>query len=177
MGINAMIGLARRVAVVLAAALVLASAAATGAFAAQSQEVPPERLALARQYVDLTDKAGIYEGTLVQTAMETLHTITSQNPELAGPANDAIGKVLESYKGHKGDLLDQFARVYALNYTDDELKQIVAFYSTPVGQKLAKTSVQVNTDLQKVMQLFDANVKPEFYAKVRAQMKAAGYNL
>jgi hypothetical protein len=176
MGIDRVMGLGRRAA--LAFAMVLAfSALGTSVYAAESQEVPPERLALARQYVDLTDSAGIYEGTLVQTAVNTMRTITKLNPELAKPANDAIEKVLAGYKARKGELLDQFARVYALNFTDDELKQIVAFYQSDVGKKVTKTSIAVNTDLQKVMQVFDANLQPEFYAKVRAQLKADGYNL
>lgn len=176
MGINALTGLAKRTALVLAVVL-SASAMSIGAYGAEAQEVPPERLALARQYVDLTDTAGIYEGTLVNTAMNTLQTITKLNPELAKPANSAIEKVLDTYKGRKGELLDQFARIYALNFTDDELKQIVAFYSTDVGKKLSKTSIKVNTALQNVMKVFDANLQEEFYAKVRAQMKADGYNL
>jgi hypothetical protein len=175
MGMKAMMELGRRVA--LAFAIVLAVSAGTSAFAAESQEVPPERLALAREYVDLTDSAGIYEGTLVKTAVDTMRTITKLNPELADPVNKAIEKVLASYKARKGELLDQFARVYALNFTDDELKQIVAFYKTDVGKKISRTSVAVNTDLQKVMQVFAANLQPEFYAKVRAQLKADGYNL
>lgn len=176
MGIYAMTRLGRRVALIFAVVL---SAFAIGftAYAAEPQEVPPERLALARQYVDLTDTGGIYEGTLVRTALNTLQTVTRTNPELAKPANAAIEKVLKSYREKKDELLDQFARVYALNFTDDELKQMIAFYSTPVGKKITKTSVAVNTDLQKVMQVFDANLQPEFYAKVRAQMKADGYNL
>jgi hypothetical protein len=171
-----MISLRKRVALVMGVLLSL-SVLAFSALPAVAQEISPDHLKLARQYVDLTDKAGIYEGTLVQTAIHTAQTMLSQNPGLGDPINKAIEKVLSDYKTRKGDLFDQFARVYALNFSEDELKQIIAFYQTDVGKKLTVANQSINGDLQKVMQLFDANLQPEFYAKVRAELKAGGYNV
>lgn len=162
-------------AVLLAAALL--SLSIVGPAVAQQTELAPEHLALARKYVDLTDKSSIYEVALVETAVETMKTIVAQNPEIVQPVDDAITKTLEFYKGKKGDLLDQFARVYALNFTVDELKEIVAFYESPVGNKLATANATLNQSLQDVMKVFQINLKQEFFAKVRAELKAAGYNL
>ena len=54
----------------LAAAAVVALSLAFGAAApAMSQEIPPDQLALARKYVDLTNKAQIYEAIAAMTAM------------------------------------------------------------------------------------------------------------
>ncbi|HHY51331.1 MAG TPA: DUF2059 domain-containing protein [Alphaproteobacteria bacterium] len=171
---NTMIYLMKR-AVLLAAALL--SLSIVGPAVAQQTELAPEHLALARKYVDLTDKSSIYEVALVETAVETMKTIVAQNPEIVQPVDDAITKTLEFYKGKKGDLLDQFARVYALNFTVDELKEIVAFYESPVGNKLATANATLNQSLQDVMKVFQINLKQEFFAKVRAELKAAGYNL
>jgi hypothetical protein len=74
-------------------------------------------------------------------------------------------------------LFDQFARVYAQRFTMEELQQIVDFYETPTGKKLAESNLAINTDLQTVMKVFDNNLKPEFFAKVRAELKAAGIDV
>jgi hypothetical protein len=155
-------------------AVVLSATIIALAMPAIAQEVPPEQLALARKYVDLTDKAAIYETTLVETAVESMKQIIQQNPEISEQTNDAISKVLEEYKGHKGDLLDQFARVYAIRFSMEELQQIVDFYSSPTGMKLATANGDINTDLQRVMQVFSSNVKQEFFAKVRAELRSKG---
>jgi hypothetical protein len=139
-----------------------------------AQEVPPEQMALARKYVDLTDRSAIYETTLVELAIGTMRQIVQQNPEIAEQTNTAIGKILEEYKGSKGELLDQFARVYAVRFTAEELQQIVTFYESPAGQKLAQANAEVNTDLQRVMQVFVNTIRPEFFAKVRAELRAQG---
>lgn len=144
---------------------------------AMAQEVPPEQLALARKYIDLTDRAALFEVTMVEIGIGTMRQITQQNPEILEQTDAAVGKVLEEYKGRKGELLDQFARVYAVRFTIEELQQIVAFYETPTGQKLATANTEVNSDLQRVLQVFTTNMRQEFFAKVRADLRASGVKL
>lgn len=167
--------LSKRAPLLLAALLSLAMIVA--AAPAGAQELAPEHLAVARKYIELTDKSGIYEVALVKTAVDTMRTIITQNPEITKPVDDAITKTLEVYKGKKGELLDQFARVYALTFTIEELQEIVAFYESPVGSKLATANATLNESLQMVMQVFETNLKTEFFAKVRAELKAGGYDV
>ena len=144
---------------------------------AQQGEVAPEHLAIARKYVDLTDRVNIYEVTLVQMAIQTLRTILSRNPTLTGPADAAITKTLEVYKDRKGELMDQFARVYALTFTMDELEQIVAFYESPVGIKLSTANATLNQSMQTIMGVFEGNLRQEFFAQVRANLREAGHDI
>lgn len=141
------------------------------------QELAPDQVAMARKYVELTDKSAVYETALVNVGIETLRTMISQNPELLKPADEVVAKVLEEYRPKKSELLDQFARVYAQRFTLEELTQIVAFYESPVGLKLATANADMNADLQKVMQVFENNLRTEFFAKVRSGLKAKGIEL
>jgi hypothetical protein len=144
---------------------------------AMAQEVPPEQLALARKYVDLTDRAAVFETTMVEIAIGSMRQIVQQNPEISEQTNTAIEKTLEEFRTRKSELLDQFARVYAVRFTIPELQEIVAFYESPTGQKLSVANSEVNIDLQRVMQVFTNNVRPEFFAKVRAELRAQGIEL
>lgn len=175
MGISMMTGVMTRAKALVAVALgaVLLAVVAP----AMAQEVPPEQLALARKYVDLTDRAAVYEVTLVEIGIGTLRELTTQNPEIAKETDLAVGKVLEEYKDRKGELLDQFARVYAVRFTVEELQQIVDFYESPTGQKLAQANTEVNSDLQAVLQVFTNTTRTEFFAKVRAELRAQGFEV
>ena len=174
MDINAMKFLSKRLSLLIAALLAFTMAASV--MPAAAQEISPEHLALARKYVDLTDKANIYEAALIKTAIDTMSTITNQNPELVEQTNTAIEKTLAEYKDRKGDLMDQFARVYALNFSMEEMTAIVAFYDSPIGQKLTNANANLNEGMQTIMGIFEANLKREFFAKVRAELKAAGFD-
>ena len=109
--------------------------------------------------------------------MGTLTELTKQNPEMASEIDLAIGKVLETYQNRKGELMDQFARIYAQRFTIEELQQIVAFYESPTGLKLSQANTEVNSDLQAVLQVFTNNTRSEFFAKVRAELRAQGFTV
>ncbi|UYN99743.1 MAG: DUF2059 domain-containing protein [Devosia sp.] len=142
-----------------------------------AQEVAPEQLALARKYIDLTDRGAIFEVTVVETGIQTMRQIVLQDPELADVVTEVIGEVVKEYNGRKGELLDQFARVYAIRFTAEELQQIVTFYESPVGQKLAQSNQEMNADLQRVLQVYTNTLKSEFFAKVRTQLRSRGVEL
>ena len=89
----------------------------------------------------------------------------------------ALARRQAAYKDRKGELLDQFARVYAARFTVEELQQIVTFYETPTGQKLAQANTEVNSDLQAVLQVFTNNTRSEFFAKVRAELRSQGFDV
>jgi hypothetical protein len=55
------------------------------------------------------------------------------NPQLA-PHEAKMRQFLNKYMSWKS-LQDDFIRIYQKAFTEDEFKQIVAFYKTPVGQK------------------------------------------
>ncbi|WP_189426143.1 DUF2059 domain-containing protein [Devosia pacifica] len=159
------------------AALLVSTLFAGASMPLQAQEIAPEHLELAREYIDLTDNASIYEVTLVETGIQTMRQIVQQNPEIQEETNEAIGVVLQSYRGRKGELLDQFARLYAMRFSMEELQLIVDFYESDVGQKLVQANSEINQDTQRVMRVFEANLKREFFAKVRAELRDAGVSL
>ncbi|MHA6692165.1 DUF2059 domain-containing protein [Devosia sp. A449] len=175
MGFSTMTGVMTRAKALLAVALSAAIIAVSAP--AMAQEVPPEQLALARKYIDLTDRAAVYEITLVEIGIGTMRQIVTQNPEIMEETDEAVGKVLEDYKARKGELLDQFARVYAVRFSVEELQQIVAFYESPTGKKLAQANTEVNSDLQAVLQVFTNSTRSEFFAKVRAELRAKGFEV
>jgi uncharacterized protein len=145
--------------------------------AVSAQELAPEHLAMARKFVDLTDKAAVYEVALVQVGIDSMRTLLAQNPDKFDVVDQAITKTLDAYKARKGELMDQFARVYAQRLTMEELQAIVEFYGSPVGQKLADVQADANDDLQTVMSLFSINLRTEFFAEVRAELRTAGLTL
>lgn len=160
------------------AAAALTMALSFGAVApALSQEIPPEQLALARKYVDLTNKAFVYETIMVMTADQTSKLLVQQNPGLESVINQAITQALDVRKGKNDDLFNQIARVYAVTFTTQELQSIVAFYESDAGQKLANSAFQANQDVGKIMEIYTHNFGTEFVREVKATLKAQGYNV
>lgn len=161
----------RQAIMALAATIVLVASPVT------AQEISPEHLDLARKYVELTDRAAVFEVTVVRTGVEVLRLLTPQNPEIATDIDTAVGDTIKTYIERKGELTDQFARVYAQRLTMEELREIVAFYESEVGQKLSRENFDANNQLQQVLGLFQRNISSEMLSQVRATLKERGFDV
>lgn len=166
-----MLSMIKRLAGIALTALVLTTASAP------AQEVDPAHLDLARKYIELTDKSGIFEVTIVRTGVQVLKLLTSQNPDIADKLSKTVADSIEDYKGRKGELIDQFARVYVQKFSIEELKEIVAFYESPTGAKLANANAEVNQQIQSIMGVYQKNLNIEMLAKVRANLKEQGFDI
>ena len=68
-------------------------------------------------------------------------TQTRQNPDLPG-----LGEVLREFLSRYvtwDAMKDEYAELYAGAFTEEELREMTAFYRTPAGQKLARSTAQL----------------------------------
>ncbi len=163
-----------RIAAIAAVALSLAFGAAAPAM---SQEIPPEQLALARRYVDLTNRQGMFEAVLTPTVVRLSKLLTQQNPDIAKQIDETILRVFEPYRKQQDELFNQYARIYATEFTVDELTQLVTFYESPVGQKLTSKSLEFSTGMRAATEVYLKNFGTELMTKVRADLKTQGFNV
>jgi hypothetical protein len=90
-------------------------------------------LRAAKQLLDIVH----VDRTTKQTLDVLLKMQLQQQPKLQ-PYEDVLRTFLQKYMSWDS-LKDDYARFYAEALTEDELKQIMAFYKTPVGQKAINT--------------------------------------
>lgn len=161
----------------LQALFVVLAMSGLAAGGARAQEISPEQIDLARQYLLLTQKDDAYKLSLLQVGRQTIRTIVEQNPDIANKVAEVVEKTLLAYNENSDELLNQLARVYAVRFTTEELREIVAFYETPTGKKLAVNSISATRDVATVIQIFQSNLTVEFYAKVKATLKEQGIEI
>lgn len=161
-----------------AAVLVAGTMALAGTGMAHAQqEISPEHLSVARQYIDMTDGANIYELTLIDLSVSVMRILIQQDPALADPLPGVIEDVFEEYLEDKDALFNQFARIYAMRFTQEELEEILAFYRSDLGQKLLEENVSINQDMQLVLGVWERNTQSEFLSRVRAVLREGGYSV
>lgn len=100
----------------------------------QSTEIPAARLKAAGELLDAT---GI-EAQLPAMYENMFDAFSSQMPaENKAKFKDIIIPYLKKYMSYAA-MRPEIAKVYAEEFTDDELKQITQFYLTPAGKKINK---------------------------------------
>jgi uncharacterized protein len=126
-----------------------------------------DSVALANQLLDLSGTA-----TFMQQTFETgLKPSLDQMRAKGAPAElvDAIHAEARNFfqENFNWEIMKpKLAKLYADNYTEAELKDIIAFYQTPTGQKtLAKMPVLMQQSLTMSMSGVQANM-PEFQRRI-----------
>lgn len=164
--------LRRLTAAILLSGTMLVSAAPLQA----QQEISPEHLAAARQYVDMTDSAQLYERTLIEMGLQVMRLMIQEDPSLREPLINALQTVYDGYLLNRDPLYNQFARIYAIRFSPEELDEIIAFYESDVGRKLLGQNAGINEDLQTVLAVWSRNTSNEFLSRVRAELRNQGFN-
>ena len=89
-------------------------------------------------------------------------------------ATEAQRKALTDFAGKEGKsmmkkVVDQdIAAYYDKNFTDVEIREILAFYKTPAGKKMVKLAPQIQKELTQVMM---SKYLPDLQKKLANKMK------
>lgn len=122
----------------IALALALLAAAPAGALAQTTPAAPsPSHQAAALEMVE----AANMDETLSESLDTMLKLQTEQNPELK-PFEDVMRTFFSRYMSWNA-LRNDYARLYADAFTEAELRELTAFYRSPVGQKVATVTPQL----------------------------------
>src|SRR5262249_30918455 len=71
--------------------------------------------------------------------MQAMKPAIAQNrPEVERDYDAMVPLLLDGMNARMNDLIEQIAALYARNFTADELREAVAFYRGPTGQKIVQ---------------------------------------
>ena len=100
-----------------------------------------------------------------------------QNPALSTDVNEVAAKMRTDLAPRMSELTGEVAKLYTEHFTEKELKDLLAFYNSPLGKKmLAEQPKIVNASL-KFAQNWANNLSDEVVAKMRDELKKKGHAL
>ena len=119
---------------------------ATSAQAQTAAPVDPQRLALAKQIFEVQGGAQ-NAGTALRTFQKSMLD-AAPSSEARERMNQALETMTKTFVPR---MFDEMATIYATDFTDAQLKDILAFYQSPTGQALREKSPMVAQQLGGVM--------------------------
>ncbi len=134
-------------------------------------------LAAAKELVDLVGAAREFEPLVTGVIIQSASTYLQANPTLSKDLNDIAEQLVTEYLPRKAELPNEVVRLYASRLTEKEIKDILTFYKSPLGQKMLTESQFVVGEAIKKADAFVAKLREEISAKVRAELKKRGHNL
>lgn len=115
---------------------------------------------------------------LMPTIMKSLKPSIVQGRSDVERDYDALTPVLlDGFLARFDEMSEAVAIIYANNFTPDDLRALIAFYKTPVGQKfLAKSSLVAQQQLL-AAERFGQSVAVELQQRMREELRKKGHNL
>jgi hypothetical protein len=145
--------------------------------AAQSPAPSPETMAAARELVVAAHAADNLKN-LLPILMQQLKPIIVQGREDVGRDYDAImPQLLQSMAARSDTFAEAVALVYAHHLTADELKQLTAFYRSPIGQRFLEQMPLIVQESLTAGQKFGQEVAGELREHMLEELRKRGHNL
>ena len=162
----------------VAAALTFGCLALCGVALAQGPAAPnAASIAAAKELVSLKGGASMFDPLVPGVIESAKNSLVPTNPQLQRPLNEVAAQLLKEYEPKRAEILNEVAKVYAQRFTEPELKEIVAFYKTPIGKKMITEEPIALDQSLKVAQAWATRFSDEVLERFRAEMKKKGFNL
>jgi hypothetical protein len=151
------------------------AAAQDQASTAQAKPIDPAKDADIRSLMELV---GAHDQ--VQDAVSNFGEQYREKLLATVPNNDKgqafVTSFIESYqkKFDVDQLTEQLVVIYDKHYTDDEIKTLLQFYGSPVGQKVAAETPKINREIQAASRTTGAKAAKEALQALRAQNPEIG---
>jgi hypothetical protein len=111
---------------------------------------------------------------VTQSYMQPLRNCTNCSPKIPEVVRDETLSVLRTHINGEGGLLDHQIPVYQQHFTHAEIKQLLAFYNSPVGKKLVLESNEVARENIEASQQWLTALAPEIRQRVETSLTKAG---
>jgi uncharacterized protein len=160
-----------------AAALVIAVVAFGGVAEAQQPQPTPAAIALAREILVVKGAENMWDPIIPNTIARARNMFMQSNINLAKDIAEVADQLRTEYAPRSAELSSEVARSYASRFTEAELKELLAFYKSPVGRKAILEEPQVIDASAARMLEWGAKFADEVIIKMRAEMKKRGHEL
>jgi hypothetical protein len=143
---------------------------------AQTQAQPsPAAVAAAKEILAMKHASAMYQNAVPNMVERTKETLIASNLNYQKDLNEVAPIVAKNLAGREQEIGEGMAKAFASEFTEQELKQLVTFYKSPLGQKLLTAEPKAIQDSMAFMnqwaQQFAEVVNGEFRSEMRKRGK------
>jgi hypothetical protein len=145
--------------------------------AAQAQQQPSAAaITLATQLLELKGALGAYDPAIDGVVIHHKGQLLQINPNVGKDTNDVEQLMRKEGAARREELHKEIAIGYAAAFTEQELKDMIAFYKTPLGKRMIEQEPKAGEESTKRAQIWIDKYAENVMARMRAEMKKRGHN-
>lgn len=145
--------------------------------ASRAQEPSAASVALGREVLELKGGITMFDAVVDGVVEHHRQMLIQSNPILDRDLTAIATQLRTAYTARKADVHAEIARAYASQFTEAELRQLVAFYKTPLGKKVIDAEPKAIDEATKRVDAWAAKFAEEVMAKMREELRKKGHQL
>jgi hypothetical protein len=143
---------------------------------AQAQQPSAAAVALATQLLELKGGLVAYDPAIDGVIVHHKGSLLQINPNLGKDINEVELIVRKEGAARKEELHKEIALGYASAFSEQDLKDMIAFYKTPLGKKIIELEPKAGEQSTKRAQVWIDKYAEQVIAKMRAEMRKRGHS-
>jgi len=162
----------------LALGLALSVLPASAQQPAPLKPASPSAIAAAKDLLAAKNVNQVYANAVPNIVQRTKDAFLANNLNYQKDLNEVAVVVAQALTGREKEIGEQMAKIYASDFTEQEMKDLTTFYKSPIGQKLLNQepkSIQTSmTFMSQWAQSFQETVANEFRSEMKKRGKPLG---
>lgn len=152
--------------------MVAASAFVAVSFSAQAQEIGESHIKAAHAAIGAIHATDSFDGILPQAAAALKQQLIQQNPDMQELITQTVDEKTLELASRRADLERESALVYAKAFSEKDLNDIAAFYSSEAGKKLIENGPIASRELVKAAEIWQNGIARDLAEQVGEKLKA-----
>jgi len=139
------------------------------------KDASPAAIAAAKEILAMKNASAMYANAVPNIVEQTKNALLQANLNYQKDLNEVAIIVAKNLAGREKEIGEGMAKVYANEFTEQELKDLVTFYKSPLGQKLLASeprAIQFSMSyMNQWAQVFAETVNAAFRGEMRKRGK------
>jgi hypothetical protein len=144
---------------------------------AGAQQPSAAAIQTAREVIKVTGATTLFTPLIPGVIEQAKNLFLQQNPALNKDLNEIAVQMRADLAPRFDELTAEVAKLYATHFTEAELKDLLAFYKSPVGTKLISEQPKIGEEGLKFAQDWANQLSDQVIAKMRDELKKRGHAL
>ncbi|MES2198000.1 MAG: DUF2059 domain-containing protein [Pseudomonadota bacterium] len=134
----------------------------------------PAALAAAKEILALKNASAMYASAVPNLVEQTKNVLLQNNLNYQKDLNEVSVIVAQKLAGREKEIGDGMANIYTNEFSEQELKDLVTFYKSPLGQKLLAAEPRAIQFSMSYMNGWAQNFSEVINGEFRAEMRKRG---
>ena len=146
------------------------------AHSAQAQQQPSAAtVALAGQILEAKGAYAAFDPVVDGVIRYNKAAFQRINPNLGKDLDAVEAQLTKEFTAKRQEARLEVARAYALQFSEQELRDMLAFFKGPLGKKMIDAEPKAFDEINKRLQVWADKFAEEVNVKMRAEMKKRGH--